>query len=158
MPLTGKPLHSSPLSSCPAHASLTDSHPRCNVHAARPLQEAHRARLAATVPPAVHGADPDVPLSAYAWPPGLSNAVKRRRASSLSVVSFEDSVSNVGSVAPAVCPPSVRVPGTVRPSALRAGPPEGPISPSADRDLPYLASFQVKIAVVGRNCPKLGMS
>ena len=38
----------------------------------------------------------------------------------------------------------------------RTGPLEGPKLSSEDRDLPYLASFQVKIAIVRQNCTKLG--
>ena len=38
----------------------------------------------------------------------------------------------------------------------RTGPLEGPDSPSQDRDLPYLASFQVILAIVRQNCAKLG--
>ena len=40
----------------------------------------------------------------------------------------------------------------------RTGSLEGPKFPSEDRDLPYLASFQVKIVIVRQNCAKLGKS
>ena len=38
------------------------------------------------------------------------------------------------------------------------GPLEGPNSPLEDRDSPYSASFQVKIATVSQNCATLGKS
>ena len=46
--------------------------------------------------------------------------------------------------------------GTSAPA--RTGPLEGPNFPSEDRDLPYWAGFQVKFAIGGRNCAKLGKS
>ena len=40
-------------------------------------------------------------------------------------------------------------------SPARTGSLEGPDFPSEGRYLPYLASFQVKIAIVRQNCAKL---
>ena len=40
----------------------------------------------------------------------------------------------------------------------RTGPLEGPNFPSENRDLPYSAGFQVKIAIVRQSCAKLGQS
>ena len=46
--------------------------------------------------------------------------------------------------------------GTVCPACT--GPLQGPNFPSEDRDLPYLASHPVRIAIVGQKCTKLGKS